>query len=103
MLHIYKLKDKGHRLTCCASTEDRQGYCSSKFANGMGGQLHASVAWTLEGTDIHSTGSWVVLWAYLDGVENIASAGIQSPDRPAHTNHSKIPFIRINRDAETVG
>jgi len=85
MVRKYKFKDKSYPLTRCANTEERLGYCSSTFANGVGGELHVSAALTLERPDSHSAGSRVGLWAYLDGMENVISVGIRSPDRPAYT------------------
>jgi hypothetical protein len=75
----------------------------SPYANGIGVQLHASAALTLERPDSHSAGSRVGLWAYLDGMENFVSVGTRSPDHPAYTNHSKIQFVRINWDTVLSG
>ena len=86
MISEYECKGKGHLLTRCASTEEKQGYSSSTFANGVAGQLHASAALTLERPDNHKGGSRVSLGAYFDVMENVACNGIRSPDHPNHTN-----------------
>ena len=49
----------------------------------MGGQRHALTALPRERPGTHCIRGWVGLRARLEGAENLAPIGIQSPDRPA--------------------
>ena len=109
MVRKYKFKGKGHPLTRCASTEERQWYSSNTFVTSLvklGGRVVSFTLRLLEPwkdpISILQEAGWSH-GAHLDSMENITSAGIRSPDRPAHTNHSKIPYTRIIWDTEAAG
>jgi len=50
---------------------------------GMGGQRHALAALPREEPGTHCIGGWVAPGPVWTGAENLASTGIQPPDRPA--------------------